>query len=106
MPIVFKSQRSSDVLMLAATGRQVLTLLGKDPDAARGVVTVEQLPAAIAAIQTAIARDKADHAEAEVDDESAQDPDGPPVQLFRRLVPVLELLQSAGRHEVPVTWGV
>ena len=45
--------------MFERNGKEILPLLGKDPEEARGIVTVEQLPAAIAALRTAIAADKA-----------------------------------------------
>ena len=45
--ITFGSAASGDVMMFDENGKQLLRLLGKDPQAGRGIVTVEQLPGAI-----------------------------------------------------------
>ena len=45
----FKSQAAADVIMLQANGEQMLTIIGKAP-AAQGIVTVAQIPVAIAAL--------------------------------------------------------
>jgi len=51
----FKSQASADVIMLEGNARQLLDIVGKSPSA-RGVITVEQMPAAISALEAAVAR--------------------------------------------------
>ena len=48
MPYKFKSRSTADLLMLEATGRQILKIIGKDPDAPHGIITVEQIPGVIA----------------------------------------------------------
>ena len=47
MLIIFKSPTSGDVSMLEKNAQELLSLLGKNPDDRQGVITVEQLPAAI-----------------------------------------------------------
>ena len=42
----FKSKAAGDVIMLGPNGDQMLRLIGHEP-AAKGIVDVEQLPAAI-----------------------------------------------------------
>ena len=44
----FKSQAAGDVIMLGPNGDQMLRLIGHEP-AAKGIVDVAQLPAAITA---------------------------------------------------------
>ena len=51
MLIVFKSPASGDVIMFEKNGKEMLGVLGKDPADAKGIVTVEQLPGAIAAVR-------------------------------------------------------
>ena len=45
----FKSQAAADVIMQQFNGDQMLTIVGKAPSA-QGIVTVAQIPAAIAAL--------------------------------------------------------
>jgi len=52
----FKSRATSDLIMLEPVGRRVLQIVGKAPDDAHGIITVEQIPAAIAALQKAVER--------------------------------------------------
>lgn len=109
MLIVFKSPASGDVIMFEKNGKEMLGVLGKDPADAKGIVTVEQLPGAIAAVKTAIEADKArlaaQAAEAEADEAEAK-PAGGGVSFFQRAVPLLELLERSLKDKVPVTWGV
>ena len=44
----FKSKVTGDLIMLEPNGRRVLEIIGKNPDDAHGIVTAEQIPAAIA----------------------------------------------------------
>ena len=48
MLIIFKSPASGDVIMFEKNGKEMLGVLGKDPADAKGIVTVEQLPAEVA----------------------------------------------------------
>jgi len=106
MLIIFKSHASGDVIMLEKNGKELLSLLGKDPDDANGIVTVEQLPSAIVAVKMAIEADKARHLK-QADDEGEADGNlGDGVRLFQRALPLLELLERSLKDAVPVTWGV
>jgi len=40
--------------MFEENGKEILRLLGKNPDESKGIVTVEQLPGAIDALKSAI----------------------------------------------------
>ena len=105
MLIIFKSPTSGDVNMLEKNARELLGLLGKNPDDRQGVITVEQLPAAINALQAAIVADKA---RPKNNDESRESDDGaePEISLAQRALPLLQLLQNALKEKAMVTWGV
>ena len=50
MPYKFKSRATADLIMLDANGRKLLEIIGKSPDEVHGIITVEQVPAAVAAL--------------------------------------------------------
>jgi hypothetical protein len=87
----------------------LMEIMGKDPGD-KGIVTVEQLPEAIARLKAAVAQDKT--AKPVVDHDERQfekTPEGGKrehVSLARRAVPLIELLEFSLKEEVPVTWGV
>ena len=106
MLITFKSAASGDVMMFEENGKELLSVLGKDPDADKGIFTVEQLPHAIAALRAAVEADRSttrEQPDAEEDDDRQAD-DG--IQLAQRALPLLELLERSLVDKVPVTWGV
>ena len=104
----FKSRATADVVMLEASGRRLLEILGKDADAP-GVITVAQMPAAVAALQAAVAADDAERArqaqEAEARDEALPEP-AERVTLRMRVAPFIDMLQHCMREESDVVWGV
>ena len=102
MLVTFESAASGDLSMFEKSAGEVLALLGKDPDAVRGIVTVEQLPGAIAALRTAIAGDKARQPAGEKDAETEVDRE---VSLYQRAVPLLDMLERSAQERKPVTWG-
>ena len=107
MLIIFKSPASGDVIMFEKNGKEMLTVLGKDPAEPKGIITVEQLPDAIARVKQAIADDKARQAEKGAEAEEAEaKPGGAGVSFFQRAVPMLDLLERSLKDKVPVTWGV
>ena len=95
----FKSKAAGDVIMLGPNGDQMLRLIGHEP-AAKGIVDVEQLPAAIAALRAAVHDEEAQPAE----DEDA--PGRNAVSLRQRLWPVIELFERSLSEKQPVVWGV
>ena len=54
----FKSRAEGDVVMQESNGDQMLRIIGRQPSA-QGIITVEQIPAAIAALEAAIATHEA-----------------------------------------------
>lgn len=110
MLITFKSSASADVIMLGEHAAKVIALLGKDAKDTQGIVTVEQLPQAIARLQAAIEADRARQAERTAEDEAADREAGrtgmaAPVGIAQRGWPVLEMLLTAQKEGVPVIWG-
>jgi len=97
----FKSKATGDLIMLGPNGDQMLRLIGREPSA-RGIVDVEQLPAAIAALRDAV-RD--DEAQAEAGDDEDR-PGRNAVSLRQRLWPVIETFERALAAKEPVVWGV
>ena len=109
MLIIFKSPASGDVIMFEKNGKEMLSVLGKDPADPKGIVTVDQLPGAIATLRGAIDADKAhlaEHTDEADDDDRDARPAGGGVSFFQRAVPLLELLERSLKDKVPVTWGV
>ena len=97
----FKSKAAGDVIMLGPNGDQMLRILGREP-APKGIVDVEQLAGAIAALRAAVQA-------AEALAENAEDEDGPTrdaVSLRQRLWPVIDLFERALAARQPVVWGV
>lgn len=106
MLIIFKSPASGDVIMFEKNGKEMLTVLGKDPAEPKGIITVEQLPSAIATLKEAIATDKARQAEKTDAEEAEAKPAGGGVSFFQRAVPLLEILERSLKDKQPVTWGI
>lgn len=94
----FKSKEAGDVIMLEGNGRQILEIIGKDPGP-RGIILPEQMPAALAAIDAAIAQEKANAQEA-----GAAHPEG--VSLQQRALPFIQMLQVNHKAGQDVVWGV
>ena len=110
----FKSKNTGDVIMLQANGRRILQIIGKEvPEdititGEKGIILPEQMPAAIAALETAIAREEADQkaavAEALARHEPA--PHFETISLRQRAQPFIEMLQRCMEDGSDVVWGV
>ena len=110
MITIFRSKASGDVIMFGDVAEKMQVIMGKEAGA-QGIITAEQLPAAIALLEAAIAADKEEHKGVAPEDlpqfETA--PDGSRrawISLTQRATPLLELLQWSLKKKVPVTWGV
>lgn len=107
--VIFKSKASGDVIMFAEVAMQMMQLMGKEVTA-QGIVTVEQLPEAIAGLRAALEADRVAHRQllqAEPEAEMKGAPaNGQRVSLTQRAIPLLELLERAQGKRVPVLWGV
>ncbi|MEZ5646465.1 MAG: DUF1840 domain-containing protein [Burkholderiaceae bacterium] len=106
-PYRFKSRDTGDVVMLHHTGKRVLQIIGKDPDAP-GVILPDQIPAAVAALHAAIDKEEADQKSQK--EEAKADGDPPPefevVSLRMRCAPLFEMMQRCEKAGVEIVWGV
>jgi hypothetical protein len=96
----FKSKNAGDVIMLQANGRKVLEVIGKDAGAT-GIILSAQMPAAIKALQEAIALEES-HDQADADDMVHGDAPG----LRQRAMPFIDMLKRNHAAGTDVTWGV
>lgn len=113
MPYKFKSRATADLIMLDATARRLLAIMGKELDSP-GILTPEQLPAAIAALEQAVQDDEArraacaqaeDAADAQDDaEDEAQASPRDPVSLRQRTAPLIEMLRRSAAEGRDVSW--
>ncbi|MDR0226850.1 MAG: DUF1840 domain-containing protein [Burkholderiaceae bacterium] len=104
----FKSRATADVIMLESNGRRLLEIIGKTPDGS-GIITAEQIPAAIAALEAAVADDEArrraqpeDGAQDDGGDEAGGAADA--VSLRQRAMPLIDMLRRSAAEDSDVTW--
>ncbi len=110
MIVTFQSAAAGDVIMFGDVARRMMEIMGKDPSD-KGILTVEQLPDAIARLRAAIAEDKARRVgQSEEDLPQTERSEGgrtrPFVSVAQRAVPLLELLEFALKKKKVVVWGV
>jgi hypothetical protein len=108
MLITFRSQAAGDVMMFGNVAMQMLRIIGKEP-ADKGIITLVQLPEAIAALKKTIAADKAPRTEHPSHGKVKSDPkpdDGQDqfVSASQRAQPLLELLEWSLKSDKPVLW--
>jgi hypothetical protein len=103
----FKSPATGDLVMLSLHGKRLLEILGKDTEGP-GILLLDQMPAAVAAIHQAVLDDEAEYErnkqEALEKGEPVPDPDR--VSLRSRLVPFLEMVAHSQREGVHIVWGL
>ena len=98
----FKSKNAGDVIMLEANGRRLLEVIGKDAGPT-GIILAAQMPAAVQALQDAIALEESTP--------PVLDANGEPVKgdapgLRQRAVPFIDILQRNFKSGTDITWGV
>jgi len=112
MPYKFQSRATADLIMLDATAQRLLALIGKETDRP-GIITLEQIPGAIAALEQAVQNDEARRAaagKAQDDEEAADENDDAPssprdsVSLRQRAAPFIEMLGRSAAEGRDVTW--
>ena len=107
----FKSKTTGDVIMLQANGRRVLEIIGKDlqsSSASKGIVLPADMPAAIAALEAAIAKEEAERqaivAAALASHETPPQFEG--ISLRQRALPFIDMLRRSEKAGHEVVWGV
>lgn len=113
----FKSQATSDLIMLEADARRLLRIMiGDDP--VKGIIQVSELPQVMVRLERAVAEDEAARQQrselaknsAKLDPQDASTPVSAealdPVRLAQRASPMLKLLKRCQSEESDVVWGV
>ena len=100
----FKSRATGPVVMTQRVAENILETIGKAPGP-QGIVTVDQMPAAIHALETAVARERAAPRDGSAPAEADEDGE-PAVTLGQRAYPFIEMLRAAHAAGRDVTWGV
>ncbi len=111
----FKSQVTSDLIMLEPDARRLLKIMvGHDPD--QGIILVKDLPAAIAKLESAVAQDEAARLQRSQEAQKGVTPaEAPldamgealdPVRLAQRASPMLKLLKHCLADPSDLVWGV
>lgn len=103
----FKSKAAGDLILLEPHGRQILGLIGKDASP-QGILLVADMPAAIDALQAAIAQQEARHVQAQQDaqergEEVSQEDI---VSLRQRAVPFIAMMRRCLDEQHDIVWGV
>ena len=101
----FRSKAGPDVIMLADLTQRIFEILGR-PLEPRGILTVEQLPLLIIALETAILKDLEDRAKSNTADQENNEKPKLADRLGQRAYPFLELMKQAKAKDEPVMWGV
>ena len=91
----FRSRATGSVTMISKAAEQVLKIIGKSPDAT-GIITVAQIPAAIAALEQAAEREQppADQPQDADDQNLQEDARERFVSLRQRVYPLIELMRE------------
>ena len=101
----FRSKAGPDVIMLADLTKRIFDILGR-PLEPRGILTVEQLPELITALETAILKDLEERSKAKGENEEQAEKPKLADRLGQRAYPFLELMKQAKAKNEPVMWGV
>ena len=92
----FKSKAAGDLIMLEPNGQRVLQIIGKDPGP-KGIILPEEMPAAISALEAAIASEEAEGKDA---------PKSEGVSLRQRAMPLVEMMKRCQQAGKEIVWGV
>ena len=90
----FKSKVTGDLIMLEPDAKRLLKLMGKE-NQTKGILLAEQLSAAIALLENAVAQEEI---------EGLADPKQ--VSLRQRSMPMLKMLKQCHDQSEDVVWGV
>jgi hypothetical protein len=109
MLITFKSSAAADVLMYKTHAKPLLDVLNKEID--QGIITAEDMPAAIALLENEIAQSKrlpaaSDQGQSNDKDNDEDIDSGKKISLGTRAFPLLEMMRAAHKEKTFVMWGV
>jgi hypothetical protein len=98
----FKSRATGSLVMTSDVAEALLHIIGKQKGP-QGVIVPDAMPAAIDALNKAIALQKsAGGGSDQTDDEDGK----PKVSLAQRALPFIEMMQRAHSANKEITWGV
>jgi hypothetical protein len=100
----FKSKATGDLIMTQPVGDRVLQLIGKAVTS-QGIIEVEQMPAAIGALESAVAAESPPPANDDGDAAPAGGFAPDRVSLRQRVWPMVEMLKRALAEKQPIVWG-
>ena len=103
----FKSKADGDLIMMTPVGDQMLRLIGREP-AAQGIIEVAALPAAISALEQAIAVADAQAKKTGAGAADADDDAGGArgIGIRQRAWPLLEMMRRSLAQRADIVWGV
>jgi len=101
----FRSKAGPDVIMLADLTQRIFEILSR-PLEPRGILTVEQLPTLIIALETAILKDLEERSKSNATNQENSEKPKLADRLGQRAYPFLELMKQAKAKDEPVMWGV
>jgi len=96
----FKSKATGDLIMTQPVAERVLSLIGK-PATPQGIIEVDQLPAAMSALEAAVS---AENPAPAGDAQAAGQADR--VSLRQRVWPMVEMMKRALAAKQAIVWGV
>jgi hypothetical protein len=108
MLITFKCHAAPDVMMLENLAQYLIGILGKRLGE-RGVIMHDELPAAIAKLESAITTDRQQRAEHDGhfhEGEDGHESHEIPIGLAQRAYPFLDMLRAAQKENADIVWGV
>ena len=102
----FKSKATADLIMLEDGAETVLALIGKKGQS-KGIIEVEEIEAAIKALEAAMQNNMDGPTKAEQSSaEHATDKELDPVTLHQRVIPFIMMLQECQKSNHVIVWGV
>jgi Domain of unknown function (DUF1840) len=98
----FKSRATGSLVMTSEVAEALLHIIGKQKGP-QGVIVPDAMPAAMEALNKAIALQK----NSDTGGDKAEDDDGhPKISLAQRALPFIEMMQRAHSAGKEITWGV
>jgi transposase-like protein len=103
----FQSRATPPFVMLEVNARQLFEIIGRSP-APKGVITTDQMPAAIAALEAAMAREgeNAHNADAYAVEGHDNEAEKQHIGLRQRAAPLLHMLKDSLADGKDVIWEV
>jgi hypothetical protein len=103
----FKSQATEDIVMMEGNARQLLDIVGKA--SSKGIITVDEMPAAIGALEGAVRQDASSNRhnhDSFATEDHADDAERVHVGLHQRAAPLIHMLKRSLAEGKDVVWGV